>query len=173
MRDMFFHPEEYKTWRKGVLSEFDAHAREEAGEMPLFMTEWNSMAVFASPAHGEKYSAAFAVKTILDSAHLSDGYLFWCVSDIYGEQFMLSKPFHGGFGLINNEGIPKPNFGRSNCSLSCIPSALIFRRCRAMLNMLPLPTAGMCRYLCMRRIWTILGMKNRMSQYPSICRLQW
>ena len=39
-----------------------------------------------------------------------DGYLFWCCSDIYEEQFMLGKPFHGGFGLVNNEGIPKPNF---------------------------------------------------------------
>lgn len=68
------------------------------------------MAVFASPVHDEKFSAAFIVKTVLDSAHLMDGYMFWCCSDIYEEQFMLGTPFHGGFGLINNEGIPKPNF---------------------------------------------------------------
>ena len=110
MQNLFFRPEVYKTWSKGVLSELDARAREEAGDMPLFMTEWNSMAVFASPAHDEKYSAAFLIKTVLDSAHLTDGYMFWCCSDIYEEQFMLGKPFHGGFGLVNNEGIPKPNF---------------------------------------------------------------
>ena len=68
------------------------------------------MAVFASPVHDEKYAAAFIVKTVLDSAHLMDGYMFWCCSDIYEEQFMLGTPFHGGFGLVNNEGIPKPNF---------------------------------------------------------------
>ena len=125
MRDMFFHPEGCKTWRKGVLSEFDERARKEAGEMPLFMTEWNSMAVFASPAHDEKYSAAFAVKTVLDSAHLMDGYMFWCVSDIYEEQFMLGKPFHGGFGLINNEGIPKPNFWAFKMLSKLYPQRLV------------------------------------------------
>ena len=67
------------------------------------------MAVFASPVHDEKFAAAFIVKTVLDSAHLMDGYMFWCCSDIYEEQFMLGKPFHGGFGLVNNVGIPKPN----------------------------------------------------------------
>ena len=36
--------------------------------------------------------------------------MFWCCSDVYEEQFMLGKPFHGGFGLVSNCGIPKPNF---------------------------------------------------------------
>lgn len=110
MQDLFFRPEVYKTWRKGVLSELDERAKQQAGGKALFMTEWNSMAVFASPVHDEKFSAAFIVKTVLDSAFLMDGYIFWCCSDIYEEQFMLGTPFHGGFGLINNVGIPKPNF---------------------------------------------------------------
>ena len=110
MQNLFFRPEVYKTWRKGVLSELDERARQQAGDKPLFMTEWNSMAVFASPVHDEKFAAAFIVKTVLDSAHLMDGYMFWCCSDIYEEQFMLGTPFHGGFGLVNNCGIPKPNF---------------------------------------------------------------
>ena len=110
MQNLFFRPEMYKMWRKGVLSELDERAKQQAGDKPLFMTEWNSMAVFASPVHDEKFAAAFIVKTVLDSAHLMDGYMFWCCSDIYEEQFMLGKPFHGGFGLVNNEGIPKPNF---------------------------------------------------------------
>ena len=110
MCNLFFRPEVYKTWRKGVLSELDERAKKAAADKPLFITEWNSMAVFASPVHDEKFSAAFIVKTCLDSAHLAKGYMFWCCSDIYEEQFMLGKPFHGGFGLVNNCGIPKPNF---------------------------------------------------------------
>ena len=39
-----------------------------------------------------------------------NGTMFWCCSDVYEEQFMLGKPFHGGFGLVSNSGIPKPNF---------------------------------------------------------------
>lgn len=107
---MFFHPERYKTWRKGVLAELDAKARNEAGEKPLFITEWNSMAVFASPVHDEKYSAAFVIKSCMDLRNQIQGYMFWCCSDVYEEQFMLGKPFHGGFGLVSNDGIPKPNF---------------------------------------------------------------
>lgn len=110
MEKLFFRPRVYKTWEKGVLERLDEGARRQAGELPLFVTEWNSMAVFASPVHDEKYSAAFVVKTCLDGAHLTDGYMFWCCSDIYEEQFMLGTPFHGGFGLVNNCGIPKPNF---------------------------------------------------------------
>lgn len=110
MTEMFFRPEIYKTWRKGVLKELDEKAVKEAGNKPLFVTEWNSMAVFASPVHDEKYSAAFVVKSCMDLQNKIQGYMFWCCSDVYEEQFMLGKPFHGGFGLVNNDGIPKPNF---------------------------------------------------------------
>lgn len=110
MMEMFFRPEIYKTWHKGVLKELDEKAVKEAGDKPLFVTEWNSMAVFASPVHDEKFSAAFIVKTCMDLTNKIKGYMFWCCSDVYEEQFMLGKPFHGGFGLVNNDGIPKPNF---------------------------------------------------------------
>ena len=125
MQNLFFRPEVYKTWRKGVLSELDERAKMQAGDKPIFMTEWNSMAVFASPVHDEKFAAAFIVKTVLDSAYLMDGYMFWCCSDIFEEQFMLGKPFHGGFGLINNEGIPKPNFWAFKLLSKLYPQRLV------------------------------------------------
>lgn len=110
MKQMFFRPDIYRTWRKGVLKELDEKAVAEAHGKPVFITEWNSMAVFASPVHDEKYSAAFVVKTCMDLDHRLNGTMFWCCSDVYEEQFMLGKPFHGGFGLVSNSGIPKPNF---------------------------------------------------------------
>lgn len=110
MIEMFFRPEIYKTWRNGVLKELDEKAVYEAGDKPLFVTEWNSMAVFASPVHDEKFASAFIIKSCMDLQNKIQGYMFWCCSDVYEEQFMLGKPFHGGFGLVNNDGIPKPNF---------------------------------------------------------------
>jgi len=74
------------------------------------MTEWNSMAIFAAPIHDEKYSAAFALKTVLDLKNDFTGYFFWCLSDLFEEQIQLNKPFIGGFGILTNDGIPKPNF---------------------------------------------------------------
>lgn len=58
LTEYFFKPENYKTWTKGILRQMDEKARREAGDTPLFMTEWNSMAVYSSPVHDEKYSAA-------------------------------------------------------------------------------------------------------------------
>ena len=110
IRDMFYQPENVKTWKKGTLAEMDREAKRQAGDKPLFITEWNSMAVFGAPVHDEKYSAAFAVKSCLDLDNSLAGYMFWCCSDLFEEQFMLPKPFVGSFGIVSNDGIPKPNF---------------------------------------------------------------
>lgn len=110
IRDMFYQPENVKTWDKGALAKMDREAKKQVGDKPLFITEWNSMAVFGAPVHDEKYSAAFAVKSCLDLDNSLEAYMFWCCSDLYEEQFMLPKPFVGCFGIVSNDGIPKPNF---------------------------------------------------------------
>lgn len=110
LTEYFFKPQVYKAWRKGVLREMDERVRNQAGDKPLFMTEWNSMAVYASPVHDEKYSAAFLVKSVMDLKGVMDAYMFWCCSDVFEEMFILGKPFHGSYGIVNNDGIPKPNF---------------------------------------------------------------
>src|SRR5206468_12369327 len=35
---------------------------------------------------------------------------FWTFSDIFEESYFPSVPFHGGFGLLNLQGVPKPNY---------------------------------------------------------------
>lgn len=110
LTDFFFKPQEYKTWTKGILRKMDEQARLEAEDTPLFMTEWNSMAVYGAPIHDEKYSAAFLVKSVMDLKGIMDAYMFWCCSDVFEEMFLFGKPFHGSFGIVNNDGIPKPNF---------------------------------------------------------------
>lgn len=110
MTNMFFLPDDFIRWDKGTLARMDDEAKGKVGDMPLFITEWNSMAVFGSPVHDEKYSAAFAVKSCMDLNNTLGGYMFWCCSDIFEEQFMLPKPFVGSFGIVSNDGIPKPNF---------------------------------------------------------------
>ena len=110
IRDMFYQPENVKTWEKGTLAKMDREALSQAGGLPLFITEWNSMAVFGAPVHDEKYSAAFAVKSCLDLDGSLAAYMFWCCSDLFEEQFMLPKPFAGSFGIVSSDGIPKPNF---------------------------------------------------------------
>ena len=50
------------------------------------------------------------MKTIMDSTDLVEGYSYWTFSDIFEEGGMPCKPFHGGFGLLNLQGIPKASY---------------------------------------------------------------
>lgn len=110
MTNMFFLPDDFARFDKGALARLDDEAKSKVGNRPLYITEWNSMAVFGSPVHDEKYSAAFLVKTVMDLNDACDAYMFWCCSDLFEEQFMLPKPFVGSYGVVSNDGIPKPNF---------------------------------------------------------------
>jgi xylan 1,4-beta-xylosidase len=95
---------------RGALRLQAARAREQAGSKPLHYTEWNSSSDSRDPLHDEAYAAAFVVKTALEAVEHVDGYAFWGVSDIFAEDYFPSVPFHGGFGLMNLHGIPKPTY---------------------------------------------------------------
>jgi xylan 1,4-beta-xylosidase len=94
--------------RRSVLREQAQDAKRQAGDLPLYYTEWNSSSNPRDPLHDESYSAAFTVKTIMEAQGLVEGYSFWTFSDIFEENYFPSIPFHGGFGLLNLHGIAKP-----------------------------------------------------------------
>ena len=35
---------------------------------------------------------------------------YWTFSDVFEEQGVVKQPFYGGFGLIAEDGLPKPSF---------------------------------------------------------------
>jgi len=121
---MFFYPEKAARVTKDALCKMDDELVAKTGALPVFMTEWNSMAIFAAPIHDEKYSAAFVLKTVLDLKNDFTGYFFWCLSDLFEEQIQLNKPFVGGFGILTNDGIPKPNFWAFKLLSKLYPSRL-------------------------------------------------
>jgi xylan 1,4-beta-xylosidase len=94
--------------RRSVLREQARAVREQAGKLPVYYTEWNSSSNPRDPLHDEPYAAAFAVKTILETAGLVQGYSWWTFSDLFEENYFPSLPFHGGFGLLTLHGIAKP-----------------------------------------------------------------
>ena len=96
--------------RRGVLREQAQDCRRRAGDVPLYYTEWNSSADPFDTLHDQPYAAAFVVKSVMDVAGLVDAYSFWTFSDIFEENYFPSTPFHGGFGLLNLHGIPKPTY---------------------------------------------------------------
>lgn len=96
--------------RRSVLREQLQEARRLAGDRPLYYTEWNASSNPRDPLHDEPYAAAFVTKTIMEANGLVDGYAFWTFTDIFEENYFPSVPFHGGFGLLNLHGIPKPTY---------------------------------------------------------------
>ncbi|MFZ1470446.1 MAG: glycosyl hydrolase [Paracoccaceae bacterium] len=96
--------------RRSVLRDQAQEARRQAGERPLYYTEWCTSSNPRDPMHDEPYAAAFITKTVIEARGLVDGYSYWTFSDIFEENYFPSQAFHGGFGLMNLQGIAKPAY---------------------------------------------------------------
>jgi xylan 1,4-beta-xylosidase len=96
--------------QRGIMRQVAQDTRRYARGRPVYYTEWNSSSDPRDPLHDETYAAAFVISTVLEARGLVDGYSFWTFSDIFEENYFPSLPFHGGFGLLNLHGIPKPTY---------------------------------------------------------------
>lgn len=92
---------------RGVLTEMTKRAVSEARGLPLYYTEWGSLAGLPSDSD---FGASFLVKTILDGVDLVKGYSFWTFCDIIEENGQDSDEFFGGFGLMTQHGVPKASY---------------------------------------------------------------
>lgn len=89
---------------RGVLTRMTKRALSEARGLPLYYTEWGSLAGLESDG---AFGASFIAKTVLDGVGLARGYSFWTFCDIIEENGQESDEFFGGFGLMTQHGIPK------------------------------------------------------------------
>lgn len=96
--------------KRSALQKEAKKAKQQAGDQPLYYTEWCTSSNPFDDLHDEPYAACFIIKTILEANGILDGYSYWTFSDIFEENYFSSVPFHGGFGLMNIYGIPKPAF---------------------------------------------------------------
>jgi len=96
--------------RRSLLRDWARETQRQARGRPVYYTEWNSSSNPRDPRHDEPYAAAFAAKTVMEMNGLLECYSFWTFSDIFEENYFPSVPFHGGFGLLNLHGIPKPTY---------------------------------------------------------------
>jgi xylan 1,4-beta-xylosidase len=74
----------------------------------IHLTEWNSSSSPRDNTHDYTQAATFVVKANLESIGLVDSLAYWTFTDIFEENGAGQEPFHGGFGMINQHGIPKP-----------------------------------------------------------------
>lgn len=76
----------------------------------IHLTEWSSSPTSRDCTHDYLQEAAFIVKCNLDCIGLADSLSYWTFTDVFEELGAGDSIFHGGFGLINYQGIVKPGF---------------------------------------------------------------
>lgn len=94
----------------GILTERAKEVRDLVGDKPLYYTEWSTSSNPRDELHDDAYAAAYIVHAMLTMGDLVDAYSYWTFSDIFEENYMPSKPFQGGFGLMTLQGVPKPAY---------------------------------------------------------------
>jgi len=75
--------------------------------LPLFFTEWSASYNPRDPVHDSYISAAYILTKLKATRAYAQGMSYWTYSDLFEEAGPPPTPFHGGFGLINREGIRK------------------------------------------------------------------
>ncbi|MEO8746567.1 MAG: glycosyl hydrolase [Rhodanobacter sp.] len=96
--------------KRSVLRDEASEVRRQAGDLPVYYTEWCTSSNPRDYMHDDPYAAAFIVKTVLEQNGLVQGYSYWTFSDIFEENYFPSVPFQGGFGLMNIHGIAKASY---------------------------------------------------------------
>jgi len=91
----------------------DTRNKIKASAMPnleLHFTEWSASYTPSDPVHDSYHSAAFILDKVKNVGTAVDSMSYWVFTDIFEEAGPRFTPFHGGFGLVNYEGINKPAF---------------------------------------------------------------
>lgn len=78
--------------------------------LPVIFTEWSNSYTPRDNVHDSYISAAFLLYTLRRCDGYADGMSYWTFTDIFEEPGPGPAPFHGGFGLMNIQGLRKPTF---------------------------------------------------------------
>ncbi len=78
--------------------------------LPLYFTEWSASYNPRDPVHDSYISAGYILGKLKGSRDHAQGMSYWTYSDLFEEAGVPPTPFHGGFGLLNREGIRKPAY---------------------------------------------------------------
>ncbi len=76
----------------------------------IHLTEWSTSPSSRDHTHDTLFSAAYVVKAIVESIGSVESLSYWTFTDIFEENGAGNSIFHGGFGMINLQGIVKPMF---------------------------------------------------------------
>jgi xylan 1,4-beta-xylosidase len=78
--------------------------------LELHYTEWSASYTPSDPIHDSYHEAAYILYKLKQVGNAAQSMSYWVFTDIFEESAPRFTPFHGGFGLLNTQGINKPAF---------------------------------------------------------------
>jgi xylan 1,4-beta-xylosidase len=78
--------------------------------LELHYTEWSASYTPADPVHDSYHSAAYVLQKMKQAGNATNSMSYWVFTDIFEEPGPRFTSFHGGFGMLNTQGINKPVF---------------------------------------------------------------
>lgn len=90
---------------RGIIESYDEYK-----DLPFYITEFNSSYIPNAPLHDTNENAAYLARMLSEIGDYCTGYSYWTFGDVFEENGVPFTPFHGGFGLVADGGIPKPTF---------------------------------------------------------------
>ena len=79
-------------------------------EAEIHLTEWSTGPNSRDRMHDILPPAAYIIKTNVDCIGLANSLMYWTFTDVFEEKGGGEEIFHGGFGMINFQGLVKPSF---------------------------------------------------------------
>ena len=88
----------------------EALAASKYPDAEIHLTEWSTSPNSRDNMHDRLPAAAYILRANLDCAGLANSLMYWTFTDVFEEKGGAEDPFHGGFGMINFQGILKPTY---------------------------------------------------------------
>lgn len=79
-------------------------------KLDLHYTEWSSSYTPSDPTHDSYHQAAYILQKLKQVGNAAQSMSYWVFTDIFEEPGPRFEAFHGGFGLMNTQGIKKPAY---------------------------------------------------------------
>jgi xylan 1,4-beta-xylosidase len=78
--------------------------------LPIIWSEYNASYKNEPEVTDSDFMSPWLADTIRQCDGLVAMMSYWAFSDVFEEQGVVKQPFYGGFGLIAEDGLPKPSF---------------------------------------------------------------
>ena len=93
---------------RAVRKVYDEVKHSPRPDLPIHWTEYNASYKNEVDVTDSAFMGPWLANTIRQCDGLATTMSYWTFSDVFEEQGVIKTPFYGGFGLIAEDGIPKP-----------------------------------------------------------------